>query len=61
MQGVGFQRLARGFTGHAVKQSGAKEIDHDRDDDHREGRKRRLHDVTLVGEKPFCRLPDHHA
>ena len=48
MQRVGFQRLARGFAGHAVKQPGAKEIDHDRNDDHREGRKRRLHEVTLI-------------
>ena len=38
MQRVGFQRLARGFAGHAVEQPGAEEIDHDRNDDHGEGR-----------------------
>ena len=43
MQRVGLQRLARGFAGHAVEQAGAEEIDHDRNDDHREGRERRLH------------------
>ena len=39
MQRVGFQRLARGFAGDAIEQAGAEEIDHDRDDDHREGRR----------------------
>ena len=39
MQRVGLQRLARGFVRHAVEQPRAEEIDHDRNDDHREGRR----------------------
>ena len=38
MQRVGLQRLARGLAGDAIEQAGAEEIDHDRDDDHGEGR-----------------------
>ena len=60
MQRVGLERLARGFAGDAVEQAGAEEIDHDRDDDHGEGRERRLHHMTLVAEQPLGRLPDHH-
>ena len=61
MQRIGLQRLARGFAGHAIEQAGAKEIDHHRNGDHGEGRKRRLHDMALIAQQPLGRLPDHDA
>ena len=47
--------------GHAVEQPRAEEIDHDRHDDHGEGRERRLDRVAVAAEQPLRRLPDHHA
>ena len=46
MQRVGFQRLARGLARDPVEQPRAEEIHHDRNDDHAEGRERRLHHMA---------------
>ena len=54
VQRVGLQRLARGLAGHAIEQAGAEEIDHDRNDDHGEGRTRRLDRMGVVAEQPFA-------
>ena len=57
MQRIGLQRLARGFAGDAVEQARAEEIDHDRDDDHGEGRDRRLDRMAVLAEQPLAPPP----
>jgi hypothetical protein len=57
---IGLQRFACGLAGHAIEQPRAKEIDHDRNNDHREGRGRGLDRLAVAAPEPLRRLPDHH-
>ena len=63
MQGVGLQRLAIVFDGGFFQRTGAGDIDHDRDADHREMPKRSDSTSTAVVEKePVARfVDDPHA
>jgi hypothetical protein len=59
MQCVCCQRLARGFFGDALERAGAKEIDHDRDRNDREGVRRRLDRMSLPAEQPLHGFESH--